>query len=225
VEAFHFVGAGGRAPLILFLGAHCDDIEIGCGGTVLRFRQERPDAELRWVILSSDPARADEARESATRFLGEEGAAKVVVEDFRDGFLPYHGLQVKEVFERLKTEMAPDLIFTHTRDDLHQDHRLVCELTWNTWRNHSILEYEIPKWDGDLGRPNCYVPLPEAIVEQKVKTLMEVYSSQLPKAWFDEDTLKGLMRLRGMECNAAGRHAEAFIARKFALGLHGPPLE
>lgn len=209
----------GKTPTILFLGAHCDDIEIGCGGTILRLREERPDADLRWVVLSSSPERRKEAEASAARFLGARGASQLVVESFRDGFLPYIGAEVKDAFERLKGEIHPDLIFTHHREDLHQDHRMVNELTWNTWRDHVILEYEIPKYDGDLGRPNVFAPLRADQVEAKVKTVIDAYSSQTDKSWFDADTLRGLMRLRGVECNAPERFAEAFYARKLSISF------
>ena len=209
----------GRPPVVLFLGAHCDDIEIGCGGTILHLRQVRPDVDLRWVILSSSEERRREARASAERFLGEEARRRVAVKGFRDGFLPYYGSQVKEFFERLKCELRPDLIFTHCRDDRHQDHRLVSELTWNTWRNHLIFEYEIPKYDGDLGQPNAYVPLRAIDVEHKVKTLLEVYPSRALHEWFDAETLRGILRLRGVESNAPERYAEAFYARKLVLAV------
>lgn len=209
----------GRAPTILFLGAHCDDIEIGCGGTILRLREERPDADLRWFILSSSPERREEALDGASRFLGSDFADRVSVESFRDGFLPYTGAEVKDAFERLKREIQPDLIFTHYREDLHQDHRLVNELTWNTWRDHVILEYEIPKYDGDLGRPNTFVPLRVEQVEAKVNAVVDAYPSQASKNWFDADTLRSLLRLRGVECNAPERFAEAYYARKLVLSL------
>jgi LmbE family N-acetylglucosaminyl deacetylase len=149
--------------------------------------------------------------------MGEELAAKVRIHEFRDGFLPWSGLEVKEAFEALKAEISPDLVFTHYRDDLHQDHRLVNELTWNTWRNHPILEYEIPKWDGDLGQPNTFVTLAATHVEKKIETVLEVYASQAGKGWLDADTLRGIMRLRGVESNAPERYAEAFYGRKLSL--------
>ena len=209
----------GRAPVILLLGAHCDDIEIGCGGTILAIREALPEADLRWVVLSSDASRRREVLESARRFLGDDAEARLRVESFRDGFLPYSGGEVKDVFERLKREVEPDLIFTHQRDDLHQDHRLVCELTWNTWRNHTILEYEIPKYDGDLGQPNVFVPVSAERVERKVKDVLEVYATQSTRSWFDADTLRAIMRLRGVESNSPSRYAEAFYARKLSLGF------
>ncbi len=212
-----FASRTDRPPVILFLGAHCDDIEIGCGGTILRLRESAPEAEIRWVIFSSDEVRRREAIDSAARFLGEKSADSIRIESFRDGFLPYAGAQIKDVFEDLKSDVSPDLIFTHHRDDRHQDHRLVNELTWNTWRNHTILEYEIPKYDGDLGQPNVFVAVGPEQVERKVKSVLEAFSTQTSKDWFDADTLRAIMRLRGVESNAPERYAEAFYARKLVL--------
>jgi LmbE family N-acetylglucosaminyl deacetylase len=207
----------GDPPRVLCLGAHCDDIDLGCGGTLLRLRAEHPGIEIRWVIFCSDPRRAAEASASAERFLGSLGDDQVVVHAFRDGFLPWQGVELKEAFERLKDGPRPDLVFTHARHDLHQDHRQVCELTWNTFRDHLILEYEIPKWDGDLVTPNVYVGLDEFVADEKARILLESYPSQRRKQWFDADTLRGLMRLRGVECNAPGRFAEGFVGRKLLL--------
>ena len=215
-------GAGGGRPLALFVGAHCDDVEIGCGGTMLWLRERLPGIELRWLILSSDEARRREALASARRFLGEGGEAAVRFAAFRDGFLPWQGAEVKELFERAKHELVPDLIFTHRLEDRHQDHRLVAELTWNTWRDQLILEYEVPKYEGDLGHPNVFVPLSPELLERKVKGVLESYPSQASRRWFDEDTLRGLARLRGVEAAAPGRFAEAFHARKLVLGAGGP---
>jgi len=202
---------------VLCLGAHSDDIEIGCGGTILRLVAENPGVTVHWVVFSSDDARAAEATASAQRFLSGAADANVEIHRFRDGFLPYDGAKVKAYFEELKRRIDPDLIFTHHGDDLHQDHRLVNELTWNTFRNHLILHYEIPKYDGDLGRPNLYVHLEPARVEEKVRILMECFPSQSDKAWFSEDLFLGLMRMRGMESNAPTGHAEGFFARKVCL--------
>lgn len=199
---------------LLCLGAHCDDIEIGCGGTVLRLIADNPGLEVTWVVFTSNPARALEAGKAAGLFLEGAAAKQVIVKSFRDGFLPYHGLEVKEAFEELKGLVKPDLILTHYRQDLHQDHRLVCELTWNTWRNHLVWEYEIPKYDGDLGIPNGFVELGEAQYRRKVELIRECYPTQWGKNWFSEETFMGLMRLRGMECQAASRYAEAFHCRK-----------
>lgn len=197
---------------ILALGAHPDDIEIGCGGTVLRFVSEGGRLEVLWVIFCSTPERAAEARASADAFLGGTPAARVVVRDYRDGFLPYSGGAVKDEFESLKREFSPDLVLTPYREDRHQDHRLVSELTWNTWRDHLILEYEIPKYDGDFGSPNLFSALPAAIVERKIALLQKHFPSQAGKPWFTPDLFRAVARLRGMEC--AAPLAEAFYCRK-----------
>ncbi len=207
-----------RIRRLLCLGAHADDIEIGAGGTVMRLIAENPGLEVSWVVVgASDGARADEARRSAELFTA--GARKVEVSTlgFRDSFLPWQGEKVKQAFESLKAAFAPDLILTHHDDDRHQDHRLVSELTWNTWRDHAILEYEIMKWDGDLGRPNVYVPLEESLCRAKVDHLMAIYQTQRSRSWFTEDTFVALMRLRGVECNSPSRYAEAFHGRKIVL--------
>lgn len=204
---------------VLFLGAHCDDVEIGCGGTMLRLREERPDLKLLWATFTGNDVRRRESLASAERFLGQGEAARVRFHGFRDGFLPYLGDEVKDAFEALRREVTPDLVFTHHRLDRHQDHRLVSELTWNTWRDHTIFEYEIPKYDGELGQPNCFVSLTPEQVERKSKNLLEVYPSQIGKEWFDADTLRAVLRLRGVECNAPGRFAEGFHARKLQIGF------
>lgn len=199
---------------VLAIGCHADDIEIGCGGTLIALSRARPGLALTWVVLAAPGDRATEARASAQAFLADAGVPDVRIHEFRDGFLPYVGGEVKEVFEELK-EVRPDLVFAHTRHDLHQDHRLACELTWNTFRNHLILEYEIPKYDGDLGSPNVFVPLEESLVEEKLRVLRAHYASQHSKHWFDDELFRGLMRLRGME--SASQYAEAFTCRKLAL--------
>jgi LmbE family N-acetylglucosaminyl deacetylase len=205
----------GSAPRrLLLLGAHCDDIEIGCGGTLLRLAAERPELEVRWVVFSSTPERAREARASAAAFLRGVARSEVIVRDHRDGYLPHSGAAVKDDFEAIKREYSPDLILTHYRHDLHQDHRLVSELTWNTWRNHLILEYEIPKYDGDLGVPNFFAPLPAATLEKKIALLLEHYPTQAGKPWFTADLFRALPRIRGMECAAPEGLAEAFHCRK-----------
>ena len=200
---------------ILAIGSHADDVEIGCGATLLALTRTLPDVEVTWVVLGAEGEREREARTSAEAFLADAGRSEVVVHGFRDGFLPYLGGAVKDAFEELKRRVEPDLIFTHGRQDLHQDHRLACELTWNTWRDHAILEYEVPKYDGDLGAPNVFVPLDEAAVEEKLGLLREHYATQRDKHWFDDELFRGLMRLRGME--AATRYAEAFTCRKLTL--------
>jgi LmbE family N-acetylglucosaminyl deacetylase len=201
---------------VLVVGCHADDIEIGCGATLLAFARARPSVSVTWVVLAASGDRADEARASATAFLGGVGQVDLRVHGFRDGYLPYVGGEVKDVFEALK-DVRPDLVLTHARDDLHQDHRLACELTWNTFRDHLILEYEVPKYDGDLGRPNVFVPLDESVVDEKLRLLREHYGTQAGKHWFDEELFRGLMRIRGME--SATRYAEAFTCRKLALTL------
>lgn len=203
------------APLsVLCLGAHSDDIEIGCGGTILQLLDARRNVSVHWVVFGASGARAHEAERSAKHFLRRAASATVFLKQFRDGFFPYMGGAVKEEFENLKGIVTPDLIFTHCRDDRHQDHRLVHELTWNTWRNHLILEYEVPKYDGDFGVPNYFVPLSAAIVRRKIAALARFFPTQSGKHWFDEELFRGVLRLRGMECNAPARYAEAFYARK-----------
>jgi len=219
MNPLRFAAGSGRSPTILFVGAHCDDIEIGCGGTILRLCESIPDADIRWLILSSTETRRREATESANRFLGEKTRDAIRIEAFRDGYLPYLGAQVKDVFEEVKRQIAPDLIFTHYRHDRHQDHRLVSELTWNTWRNHLILEYEIPKYDGDLGQPNVFIPINAEQVKRKIEIVLECFRTQISKDWFDADTLSAILRLRGVESNAPERHAEAFYAHKLLLEL------
>jgi LmbE family N-acetylglucosaminyl deacetylase len=204
-----------RPLQVLALGAHCDDIEIGCGGTIRDVVSALP-AEVTWVVLSARGARADEARSSAEEFLGA-AAREIRLEGFRDGFLPYVGGEVKDVFEDLKSRLSPDVIFTHTRHDLHQDHRLACELTWNTFRDHLILEYEIPKYDGDLGAPNIFVPLTRTACQEKVDLLLSHFGSQRSKQWFTEELFFGLMRLRGMESASPSGYAEAFYGRKIVV--------
>jgi LmbE family N-acetylglucosaminyl deacetylase len=209
----------GQRFRILCLGAHSDDIEIGCGGTVLDLLERHPNATVRWVVFSSSEERAREARESADAFLARAGQKQVVVKSYRDGFFPFQGAQIKDDFEALKREFSPDLVLTHYRDDRHQDHRLISDLTWNTFRNHLVLEYEIPKYDGDLGQPNFFVPLDESVCLMKIRTLCQFFRSQREKQWFDEQTFLAILRLRGMEANSPTRYAEAFYCRKAVLGL------
>jgi LmbE family N-acetylglucosaminyl deacetylase len=211
----------GRAPTLLFLGAHSDDIEIGCGGAVLQLLRAYPRARVHWIVLGARGERVREAKRGARAILGRDARAEVVVEAFRDGFFPPELGAVKEYFEQLKRRVSPDLIFTHCGADLHQDHRVVSELTWNTFRDHAILEYEIPKFDGGLGSPCVFVPLPSAILRRKVAVLMRTYASQRSKRWFTPATFEALARLRGVECNAPDGYAEAFYARKIVLGRPG----
>jgi LmbE family N-acetylglucosaminyl deacetylase len=209
----------GRPLRVLCLGAHSDDIEIGCGATVLQLAGRAARPEFRWVVWSAAGLRADEAKRGAERFLGADASRELRLHEFRDGYFPAHFSEIKEAFETLAREFAPDLVFTHERDDRHQDHRVISDLTWNTFRNHLVLEYEIPKWDGDLGRPTLYVPATRTLALRKTSALLEVFGSQRSKDWFDEETFRGLMRLRGMECRAAETYAEAFFARKTILSL------
>ena len=204
---------------ILVIGCHADDIEIGCGGTLLTLLAANPELEVDWVVLAAPGERGGEARGSAAAFLAGAAAARVEVHDFRDGFLPYVGGEVKEVFEDLKRRVDPQLVLTHAGYDFHQDHRLACELTWNTFRDHLILEYEIPKFDGDLGRPNVFVPLSPEVVDRKLVLLEQHFPTQAGKHWFDRETFLGLMRIRGMEAVSPTRFAEAFTSRKAVLAL------
>lgn len=199
----------------LFIGAHCDDIEIGCGGTILRLIREYPISRVKWVVFCSNPVREAEARNCAEAFLHGVESKEVIIRDFKDGFLSQRYSDVKNFFESLKERPNPDIIFTHYQHDLHQDHRLLSELTWNTFRNHLILEYEIPKYDGDLGNPPFFISLDENGVNQKVKNLMESYTSQRSKHWFDDDTFRSILRLRGMQ--SASKYAEAFYCRKIVV--------
>lgn len=201
---------------ILCLGSHSDDIEIGCGGTILRLAQQYPGCIFHWVVFSAIGVREQEARRAASLFVDGAHLKGPHLKTFRDGFMPFDGAEVKAAFEELKT-ISPELIFTHNRNDAHQDHRLIAELTWNTFRNHFILEYEIPKYDGDLGQPNLFVPLETEIYKKKVQYIMEAFESQRSKHWFQPETFLSLMRLRGMECNAPGGYAEAFYSRKLVL--------
>jgi LmbE family N-acetylglucosaminyl deacetylase len=203
---------------LLLLGSHSDDIEIGCGATLLALTRTHPELEVTWVVLGAHDEREAEARVSGNVFLESAGESSVLVKGFRDGFFPYVGGAVKDFFEELKARVDPDVIFTHSRHDLHQDHRLVCELTWNTWRNHLILEYEIPKYDGDLGVPNVFVPLSESVCRDKIDTILTSFASQAGRHWFTEELFRSLLRLRGMECKAASNYAEAFHCRKLLVG-------
>ena len=201
------------------LGAHCDDIEIGCGGALLDILSKNPNIEITWVIFTSTEARKKEAELGAELFTKNAKNLHLKIFEFRDGYLPYSGLEIKEAFEQVKNEISPpDLIFTHYRNDMHQDHRKVSELTWNTFRSHMILEYEIPKWDGDISVPNTYIHLSDDIGKQKIAYLQQAYNTQQAKKWFTDDLFWSLMRIRGMECNAPRNIAEAFYSRKIVLG-------
>jgi LmbE family N-acetylglucosaminyl deacetylase len=210
-------GGADRALKVLCLGSHSDDIEIGCGGTILRLLDEYPACVFHWVVFSAIGARKEEAQRAAESFVGSECLERLVLKEFRDGFMPFAGAEVKDVFEDLKRTVSPDLVLTHRRKDAHQDHRLISELTWNTFRDHFILEYEIPKYDGDLGQPNVFVPLDSDIYQKKVRNIMDAFQSQRSKRWFEESTFLSLMRLRGMECNAPTGYAEGFYCHKLVL--------
>ncbi|MCO5131930.1 MAG: PIG-L family deacetylase [Xanthobacteraceae bacterium] len=202
---------------VLCLGAHSDDIEIGAGATLLSLIDRGVQLDVHWFVLSGGGVRDEEAKKSAADFLANAERAHVEVKSFRDGFFPEQGEAIKQWFEELKQRIDPDLILTHRRDDAHQDHRKVCHLTWNTFRNHQILEYEIPKWDGDMGQPNVYVPVSANVMKRKIDLLISHFGSQRSKRWFDDETFRGLARIRGMECCAPERYAEAFFGRKLAL--------
>ena len=210
----------GEQLRVLCIGAHSDDIEIGTGATILDWIAQGVALEAHWAVLSAIGPRADEAKSSAADFLAGAKSAKVDLAEFRDGFFPWAGADIKAWMEDLKLRCEPDLVLCHTRDDAHQDHREVSKLVWNTFRDHTILEYEIPKWDGDLSRPNVYVPVSSASADRKIELLMRHFRSQRSKDWFDERTFAGLMRLRGLECRAPGGMAEAFHGRKLVIGPH-----
>jgi LmbE family N-acetylglucosaminyl deacetylase len=211
------LGQDGGPLRVLCLGAHADDIEIGCGGTIRRWAHEGRLAEVRWVVFSGDGSRQDEARAGAAAFLGGVTVQAVQIEAFRDGYFPSNLAEIKDRFEVLKGEIQPDIILTHRRDDAHQDHRAVNELAWNTFRDHVILEFEIPKYDGDLVTPNVYVELDDALIEEKAQLLDEAFGSQRDRHWFSRETFVGLARVRGVECRSSGGYAEGFVGRKLVL--------
>ena len=207
-----------RLGHVLCVGAHCDDIEIGCGGTVAKLADDLPGLSVTWVVWSSNDERALEAQASAESVLAGVKSREIIIHRFRDGFFPYQGEAIKEEFEELKRRVAPDLVLTHYRSDLHQDHRLISELTWNTFRDQLILEYEIPKFDGDLGSPNVFVHLDASLCQRKIDNIVCSFASQRGKRWFTEDTFLAILRLRGMESNAPDGYAEGFYCRKLVLG-------
>ena len=214
MRSFALTSNSSAPQRLLVLGAHSDDAEIGAGGTIRSLLHESPGTEVRWVVLSAAGQREQEARVSAAETTA--GAAKRTVEmhAFKDGFFSYEGTLIKETFERLKAGYNPDVILTHHRDDLHQDHQVVADLTWQTFRNHTIVEYEVPKYDGGLGSPNLFVPLSADLVEAKVEGLLRCFASQAQRSWFTADTFKALMRLRGIECQSESGYAEGFYVRK-----------
>ena len=205
-----------RALEVLCLGCHSDDIEIGCGGAVLRLAEQYQTCNFHWVVFSAIGVREAEAHRAAELFAGSR-LKTLSLKTFQDGFMPYVGAEVKAIFEKELKQISPDLIFTHNGKDAHQDHRLISELTWNTFRNHFILEYEIPKYDGDLGQPSVFLPLEKDVYQKKVRYIMDTFQSQRAKSWFQQDTFLSLMRLRGMECNAPSGYAEAFYCRKLVM--------
>lgn len=207
----------GRPLRLLCIGAHCDDLEIGCGGTVLDWLARDQRVEVTWVVMSAPAGRAAEARRSAAAFLRRAASRALVTHDFQDGHFPAQFGEIKRAFSDLGNTQSPDVVLTHTLEDRHQDHRLVAELAWQTFRDHLILEFEIPKYEGDLGKPNLYVPLSASIAKRKVTTLMRCFSSQRRKDWFRPETFSGMMQLRGIECRAPAGFAEAFHARKLVV--------
>jgi LmbE family N-acetylglucosaminyl deacetylase len=204
----------GALRSVLCLGAHCDDIEIGAGATILKLVAAQPALRVHWVVFSSTEERAAEARASAGDFLKGAASVDVQMKTFSDGFFPAEGQAIKQHFEELKARVTPDLVLTHYREDRHQDHRVISDLTWNTFRDHLVLEYEIPKYDGDLGQPNCFVPVDDQRRVFKVDAILRRYASQRPKEWFTAETFNALMRIRGVECRSRTGYAEAFHARK-----------
>ena len=202
---------------ILCLGAHPDDIEIGCGGTILRLIEEVKDAQFYWAVFSGDTKRCKEAYGSANTFLMKAKSKKIDIQKFKESYFPFVGADIKDYFEKLKKGFSPDLVFTHYRNDAHQDHRLISDLTWNTFRDHLILEYEIPKYDGDMGTPNLYVHLDEPLVQRKISCILDTFKTQKEKQWFTEETFRSVLRIRGMESNSPSRYAEAFYCRKIVF--------
>jgi LmbE family N-acetylglucosaminyl deacetylase len=202
---------------VLCLGAHADDIEIGCGGTILSLLAAQPELHVTWVVLSGDERRAVEASRSCLAYAGGSDRIELIQQSFPDSYFPQSTQEIKAVFQQLASRAQPDLIFTHHRHDRHQDHRTVAELSWNAFRGRTILEYEIPKWEGDLGQPNLFVPLTKEIVERKASDLVEHFPTQATKPWFDRETFVGLARLRGLEANSPTRFAEAFHASKLVV--------
>jgi len=206
-----------KIPLeVLCIGSHSDDIEIGCGGSILRLLREHSDVSVTWIVLAGGGQRSMEAAGAAEEFLKGATKSQIDIKDFKDGFFPYDGKAIKLYFESLKETFSPDIVFTHYRNDLHQDHRLVSDLTWNTFRDHVILEYEIIKYDGDIGSPNFFIHLDESICSKKIEILMKHHASQAHKDWFTQDTFWSVMRLRGIEGRAVEKYAEGFHVRKIA---------
>ncbi len=202
---------------VLCLGAHADDIEIGCGATVLKLLDEQPGLEVCWVVLGSNEIRREEAIASGESFLANAGRGEIIVKGFHDSYFPCQWEPIKDFFHELSSRFSPDLVFTHYRNDAHQDHRVLSELTGCAFRNHTVMEYEIPKYDGDLGQPNVYAPVSRETAQKKIDMTLGAFKSQLDKPWFTEDTLRALLRLRGIECNSPSGFAEAFHGRKISI--------
>jgi LmbE family N-acetylglucosaminyl deacetylase len=207
----------GSVRRILCLGAHSDDIEIGVGGTLLKLAEQRSDLEIWWVVFSAPGLRAEEARRSADDFLSSVSRTQVKIGSFRESYFPSEWPAIKEWFEEIKAKFDPDVVLTHYRDDRHQDHRVLSDLAWNTFRNHLIFEYEILKYDGDLGRPNVFIPLSEQLCNRKIELLLKHFKTQSTKHWFTSDTFEAMHRIRGIECASATGRAEAFYCRKILL--------
>ena len=199
---------------VLCLGAHSDDLEIGCGATILRLIQEHPDLQVYWFVFNASGVRVSEAKRSAREFLRGTRSPVIRTAKFQESYFPSHWPAIKDTFEKIKGKFDPDLILTHYRDDRHQDHRVLSDLAWNTFRNHMILEYEIPKYDGDLGTPNVYIPVTRETGERKVAAIMMHFQSQRKRSWFTADTFWAMLRLRGIECASPTGFAEAFYGRK-----------
>ena len=208
----------GSVRRILCLGAHSDDIEIGVGGTLLKLAKQISDLEICWVVFSAPGSRAEEARRSADEFLSGLARKQVKIGSFRESYFPSEWPAIKDWFEKIRAEFDPEIVFTHYRDDRHQDHRVLSDLAWNTFRNHLILEYEILKYDGDLGRPNIFVPLSEQLCTRKIELLLKHFKTQSSKHWFTGDTFEAMHRIRGIECASPTGRAEAFYCRKLILG-------
>jgi LmbE family N-acetylglucosaminyl deacetylase len=212
----------GAGPLrLMCIGAHSDDLEIGCGGTVLTLLAGKRPVSVDWVVLSAAGARKREAGSSARALLRGAAESHVATGDFRDSFFVAEYARLKEHFEGLKSRPAPHIVFTHRLEDRHQDHRLVAELTWNSFRDHLVVEYEIAKYEGDLGAPNAFVPLSRRIAGRKASHLVRHFGSQRSKPWFSAENFLALARVRGLECRARDGFAEAFHVRKMVLGGGG----
>jgi LmbE family N-acetylglucosaminyl deacetylase len=208
------VGPSGQ---VLLLGAHCDDIEIGCGATLVDLADRWPNLEFHAIIFCSDEQREKETRGSLLALLGEKADVKLHFGDLQDGYLPYEARKAKDYLKGEINGLSPNLVFTHFRGDAHQDHRFVAELTYQVFRDHLILEMEIPKYDGDLGQPNIYIPVGEGAVDRKISVLTDHYHSQSDKYWFTEETFRSMLRLRGLECKSPSGMAEAFYAARVVL--------